>query len=271
MELAQHLTPYLTPMIAAADATAVGVFAVTGALVASRKNMDIFGFILLGTVTGIGGGTVRDILLGTLPVFWVREPFYLLITVLVSSIVFFVAHIPESRYRLLLWLDAIGLALFCVVGADRVMAAGAVPSIAIVMGVVTAVFGGIIRDILGGESPVVLRREIYVIPAFVGAGVFVALIGIEVAKPVAALLAFIACLLLRGLALHHDWSLPQYGPPVARPPRSPATPQAEDKPPAGPSIDPASERVTPPDDAAKRKTRGDGQGKPQGDFERDRQ
>ena len=152
MELAQHLTAYLTTMIAALDAAAIAVFAVTGALVASRKNMDIFGFILLGTATGIGGGTVRDILMGTLPVFWVREPGYLLITVLVSSLVFFTAHIPESRYRLLLWLDAVGLALFCVVGADRGLAAGAEASIAIVMGVVTAVFGGIIRDILGGES-----------------------------------------------------------------------------------------------------------------------
>mgnify|MGYP000877812898 CR=1 FL=1 len=81
------------------DAAAVGVFAITGALVASRKQMDIFGFALLGTVTGIGGGTVRDVLLGRLPVFWVKEPSYVGIALVISAIVFFLAHIPESRYR----------------------------------------------------------------------------------------------------------------------------------------------------------------------------
>jgi uncharacterized membrane protein YeiH len=85
------------------------VFAVSGALVASRRQMDLIGFALLGTVTGIGGGTVRDLLLGQLPVFWVQGPGYLVTCVLVSCLVFFTAHIPQSRYRLLLWFDAWGL------------------------------------------------------------------------------------------------------------------------------------------------------------------
>ncbi len=89
----------------------VVVFAVSGALVASRKQMDISGFALLGTVTGIGGGTLRDILLGQLPVFWVREPAYFISCVMVSAAVFFTAHIPQSRYRLLLWFDALGFSL----------------------------------------------------------------------------------------------------------------------------------------------------------------
>ena len=84
--------------------------------------MDITGFILLGCVTGMGGGALRDAMLGALPVFWVREPIYLAICVAVSAATFFLAHIPESRYRVLLWLDAAGLALFCVVGADRALA-----------------------------------------------------------------------------------------------------------------------------------------------------
>lgn len=95
------------------------VFAVSGALVASRKQMDIFGFVLMGTVTGIGGGTLRDVLLGQLPVFWVREPAYLLVCVAISCIVFFTAHIPASRYRVLVWLDAVGLALFRSRGPKR--------------------------------------------------------------------------------------------------------------------------------------------------------
>src|SRR5215213_7752404 len=92
------------------------VFAVTGALVASRKQMDLVGFAVLGTATGIGGGTLRDLLLGA-PVFWVRSPAYLITCVLMSGLVFFMAHIPQSRYRYLLWLDAVGLALFAVTGA----------------------------------------------------------------------------------------------------------------------------------------------------------
>src|SRR5256885_14168324 len=151
----------LGTVLTAIDWFGTAVFAVTGALVASRKRMDIFGFILLGCVTGMGGGILRDVMLGALPVFWVCEPVYLAICVAVSAATFFLAHIPESRYRVLLWLDAAGLALFCVVGADRALVAGARPSIAVAMGVVSATFGGIIRDILGGESPLILRRGNY--------------------------------------------------------------------------------------------------------------
>ena len=94
------------------------MFAISGALVASRKQMDIVGFVLLGTVTGIGGGTLRDVLLGANPVFWINEPAYLVACVAVSSIVFFTAHIPQSRYQFLLWFDALGLGIFAVVGAE---------------------------------------------------------------------------------------------------------------------------------------------------------
>lgn len=193
-----------------ADLSAVAVFAVTGALVASRKEMDIFGFALLATVTGIGGGTVRDVMLGQLPVFWVREPLYVEICLAVAAIVYFTAHIPQSRYRTLLWLDAAGLALVSVAGAERGLDAGTGAFIAVVMGVITSVFGGIIRDVLGGESPVILRREIYVIPAIIGATLFVVLErrGLERASAMTA--GAIACFMVRGLALHFAWSLPAY-------------------------------------------------------------
>ena len=159
------------------DLFGVAVFAVTGALTASRKQMDIVGFALLATVTGIGGGTLRDLVLGAQPVFWVREPVYVAICIAVAVIVFFTAHIPESRYRLLLWLDALGLSFFCVAGADKALTADAGWFIAIVMGVITATFGGVVRDVLGGEIPVILRREIYATAALAGAGVFVGLAG----------------------------------------------------------------------------------------------
>lgn len=200
------------------DWLGVIVFAITGALVASRKQMDIFGFALLGTATGIGGGTLRDVLLGQLPVFWVREPAYLVVCVLVSAAVFFTAHLPQSRYRLLLWLDALGLALFAVIGAERALLAGSGTVVAVAMGVVTSTFGGIIRDVLGAESPVVLSREVYVTAALLGASVFVALTRMEVARELAMGAAFAAGFTLRGAALTWGWSLPRYRERGAGPP-----------------------------------------------------
>lgn len=192
------------------DWLGLAVFAITGALVASRKQMDIVGFALLGTVTGIGGGTLRDLLLGLSPVFWVREPDTLVVCVIVSCAVFFTAHIPQSRYRLLLWFDAIGLALFAVTGAERALLAGSGSVVAVAMGVVTATFGGIIRDVLGNESPVVLSREIYVTAALAGAGVFVLLSAFSLSREVALGAGLLAGLFVRCMALYRGWSLPRY-------------------------------------------------------------
>ena len=194
----------------ALDWFGIAIFAVTGALVASRKRMDIFGFILLGVVTGIGGGSLRDVMLGQLPVFWVKEPISLAICIAVSAATFFLAHIPESRYRALLWFDAAGLALFCVVGADRALEAGAGPFIAVAMGVASATFGGVIRDILGGESPLILRKEIYVTAARAGASAYVGLVAFAVTDAVATGTGFALCFAIRALALHYGWSLPVY-------------------------------------------------------------
>jgi uncharacterized membrane protein YeiH len=208
----------LDTFILALDLFGVAVFAVTGALTASRKQMDVFGFMLLATVTGIGGGSIRDLMLGLMPVFWVKQPVYLLLCVVVAVITFFTAHIPESRYRVLLWLDAVGLSFVCVVGADRALDAEAGPFVAVTMGVVTATFGGMIRDILGGESPIILRKEIYVTAALAGAVAFVAMrmIGAPLGAP--ALTGFATCFVIRALALHYGWSLPAYRP---RPGRTP--------------------------------------------------
>lgn len=208
----------LASVVVALEWCAVAVFAVTGALVASRKQMDIFGFVLLGTVTGIGGGTVRDVVLGALPVFWVKEPAYLVVCSVVSALVYFTAHIPQSRYRLLLWLDAVGLALVAVIGAERGLAAGGGPVVAITMGVITAAFGGIIRDVLGGESPLILRREIYVTAAMAGAALFVLLAGLGVPRDLGLVAGFLAGFVIRGLAIRFEWSLPPY---KARPGRAP--------------------------------------------------
>ena len=197
-------------------------FATTGALVASRKQMDIVGFVLLGTATGIGGGTVRDTLLGALPVFWVTEPAYLVACVLVSGAAFLLAHIPahipQSRYRLLLWFDAVGMALFAVTGAEKALLAGAGSIVAIAMGVITATFGGIVRDVLGGESPVILSREIYVSAALAGATTFVALTASGLSREFGLAFGFLVAAAIRFAALHWDWSLPRYRPRSGRKP-----------------------------------------------------
>ena len=187
------------------------IFAMSGALVASRKEMDIVGFILLGTVTGIGGGTIRDILLGA-PVFWIPDPVYLAVCVLVSAATFFFAHIPQSRYRLLLWFDALGMALFAVTGAEKAMLLDVAPIVAIAMGVITATFGGILRDILGGESPVILRREVYVTAALAGAALFVALSAYDVPREVCLASGLLLGAGIRFAALRWNWSLPRYRP-----------------------------------------------------------
>ena len=184
------------------------VFALTGALVASRKQMDIVGFALLGCVTGIGGGTIRDVLMGALPVFWVQKPAYLLTCVLVSCGAFFVAHLVQSRQRLLIWADAVGLALFSVTGADIAQNQGAGSVIAIALGVATATFGGIIRDILGGDVPVILRREIYVTAALLGSSVFAMCLQLGLAKNLSLATGFLAALALRAAAIRFDLSLP---------------------------------------------------------------
>jgi uncharacterized membrane protein YeiH len=200
----------------ALDWLGVIAFTVTGALVASRKEMDVIGFIVLGTVTGIGGGTLRDLLLG-LPVFWIREPAYLVACALVSVLVFFAAHIPRSRYRFLLWLDAIGLALFAVTGAEKAAQAGADPIVAVAMGVLTATVGGIVRDVLGGGTPVILSREIYASAALAGAVVYVISTAIGAAREPALGAGFAVGLLVRAAALRYGWALPRYRQRPSRP------------------------------------------------------
>lgn len=196
----------------------VAVFATTGALVASRKQMDIVGFALLGTATGIGGGTIRDTLLGQYPIFWIADPRYLTTCVVVSCATFFLAHIPQSRYSLLLRFDGIGMAIFAVTGTETALLSDAEPLVAIAMGVITATFGGMIRDVLGGEIPLILRREIYVTAALVGAGCFMLLTLAGFTREAALTGGFVLAAAIRMSALRWNWSLPRYRPREERPP-----------------------------------------------------
>ena len=191
------------------DYAGVAVFAATGALAASRKQLDIIGFLFLASVTGIGGGTFRDLILGA-PVFWVRNPAYVLVCAAIAVLVFFTAHRVESRYKLLLWLDAVGLSAYSVMGAAKGLAATSSPTVAIITGMLTATFGGILRDLLAGEPSVLLRPEIYVTAALAGAAAFTLADLAGLSAPISALLAFAAAFIVRGGALKFGWAFPAY-------------------------------------------------------------
>ncbi len=148
------------------------VFALTGAISAAKKRFDIFGMILLACVVGVGGGTLRDLLLGRLPVAWVKDP----TEVLISTIVAMVAFLFLSKITLLksvfLWADAIGMATFAVIGTTVALEENVSPFLAPVFGMFTACFGGLVRDVIVNERPVILYGELYASAALVGSAVY---------------------------------------------------------------------------------------------------
>ncbi len=192
------------------DHAAIAVFAISGALVASRKQMDAVGFILIAIVTGFGGGTLRDLLLGRTPVFWLRAPELVAVATAVAVLVFFIAHRLHNRFRALLWADAVGLAIYAVLGAEIAMLAGAHAWAAVILGVITATFGGIARDVICNEIPLILRREIYVTAAAAGATVFVLLRLEGIWREPAFLAGALTCFAIRAAAIQFGWSLPGY-------------------------------------------------------------
>jgi uncharacterized membrane protein YeiH len=200
------------------DYAGVAVFAATGALTASRKQLDLIGFGFLAAVTGIGGGTIRDLILGEVPVFWVERPAYLVVCLVVAAIVYFTAHLVESRYRLLIWLDAAGLAAFAVMGAAKGLALTGSPIVATVTGMMTATFGGILRDLLSGEPSVLMRPEIYVSAALLGSAVFIAASMLGAPLILGSALGVIAAFALRGGAIRYGWAFSPYRSRAGRPP-----------------------------------------------------
>lgn len=192
------------------DIFGVAVFALSGALEASRRQMDLVGFMLIASVTGIGGGTIRDLLLGVTPVFWITSPHFIMLCMGVALVVFFTAHVFESRFKVLLWADALGLAVAAVIGTEKAVRMGAPAIVVVMMGVMTATFGGVVRDILCNEVPLILRKEIYATAAALGAGVYLTLNAMGVAQPYVVVGACMAAFALRAVAIVKHWSLPTY-------------------------------------------------------------
>lgn len=199
------------------DFAAVFIFALTGGLVASRAQLDIVGFLFVACLTGVGGGTVRDVLLGRDPVFWIGNPGYIGIACAAAVAVFFGAHRIESRYRAILWLDALALSVAVPAGVAAARTMDASWPVLLIMGVSTGCFGGLMRDVVCNEVPLVLKQgELYVTAAFAGALASVFVLPLTGSGLAAALACGLATFALRAGSLAYGWRLPVYR---SRPPR----------------------------------------------------
>ncbi|HYC97449.1 trimeric intracellular cation channel family protein [Brevundimonas sp.] len=215
------MTPIVDPGLAtpesvlgALDFAGVAVFAATGALAAAREKHDLVTFAFFGAITGVGGGTLRDLLIGA-PVFWVQDWRYIAVC-LAASVAVWLAGARTWRFRALLWLDAVGLAAYGVLGAAKAEAFEVAPLICIVMGALTACFGGVVRDLLAGQPSILLRREITVSAALLAATIFVVARAAGLEAWPAALIAAPCGFALRAGALIWGWSLPAFPGSAAR-------------------------------------------------------
>lgn len=196
------------------EVAGVAIFALTGALVAARKGMDPFGFILLAVVTGVGGGTLRDVLLGR-GIFWVRDPGDVITCTIVALCAWLLAYLRPGVLegwggrKLLIWADAAGLSLFAVIGTLKGLDAAVPVLSAVALGAMTATFGGILRDILAGDRPMVLwSRDFYVTAATAGAAMTALLTGLGFSGPIVMFGGLAACFGLRAGSLLFGWSFP---------------------------------------------------------------
>jgi uncharacterized membrane protein YeiH len=192
-------------MVAMSVINAVGifgvvVFAVSGALAAGRHRMDPIGFILLGPMTAIGGGSMRDILLDR-PVFWTEAPEQLVISIIAALITYFVVPPSLERKKWIAWSDAAGLAAFAVQGSLIALDQAVSPVVVVVMGMLTATGGGVVRDLLCGDRPMILSGQLYASTALAGSVMLVVLVETGVHRDLAAIIGFFIVLLTRGASL----------------------------------------------------------------------
>ena len=190
------------------DLVGVFVFGITGALVGVRKKLDVFGILVLAFVTGLGGGFIRDVLIGATPPAALQDWRYLVVPVAAGLLTFFLHPGIGRLERLVNIFDAAGLALFCVTGALKAIDFGLSPLSAALLGTISGIGGGVIRDILSGRVPVVLRAEIYAIPALLGAGIVVVAAALGYDALWVPIAAAVTCFGIRLLAIRRGWNAP---------------------------------------------------------------
>jgi uncharacterized membrane protein YeiH len=201
------------PLLLALDLLGTVTFALNGALTASRRvRLDIVGVISLGVITAIGGGVIRDVLLGATPPATLVHWYYLTAATAGAAAAWLIARPPRALHQVIIVLDAVGLSVFCVAGAQKAIESGLGPTPAIILGTVTAVGGGTLRDVLIREVPSVLTSELYAIPALVGACIAVLIGAGNTSRALAAVLGAGVCFLIRMLGVRYDLHAPARGP-----------------------------------------------------------
>lgn len=189
---------------------AITAEAMTGALSAGRRGMDWFGVVLIACITALGGGSVRDVLLGHYPLTWVKHPEYLVLTSFAALLTIFIAPLMRHLRSLFLVLDALGLVAFTLIGCMTALEMGQGMLVASISGVVTGVFGGILRDIFCNDIPLVFRRELYASVSFAAAWFYLGCVHFNVPAEQAILLTLFGGFLLRLLAIRFHWEMPKF-------------------------------------------------------------
>lgn len=182
-------------------------FAISGIRLAASKKFDWFGAYTVGLVTAIGGGTMRDLLLD-IPVFWMQTWWYLAVTAMSLAIVIILRSQLVRRERILFLFDSIGLALFCVIGIQKTLATGYPMWVATIMGILTGAFGGVLRDILINEEPLVFRKDIYATACLAGAIVYWIFLELGASPLIQQIACAVTVITLRVLAIRYNLSLP---------------------------------------------------------------
>ncbi|MGF1834810.1 trimeric intracellular cation channel family protein [Photobacterium sanguinicancri] len=184
--------------------------AMTGAIAAGKRHMDWFGVMLVASATAIGGGTVRDVLLGHYPLGWVANPQYLVITCLAGLFTTLVAKWVMRYHKIFVILDAVGLIVFSIIGCRVAMDMGLPPLICIVSAVVTGIFGGLLRDLICRRQPMVLHKELYASVAFLAGGMYFGMMYFEVPELITTVATLVVGFIARMAAVQLSWSLPVF-------------------------------------------------------------
>lgn len=194
--------------IYAIDLMGTFVFAISGTLTAADKKFDLFGAAIIALITAVGGGTIRDLLIGSQPVGWMQNQHYIILISLAVPFSFFLKKYILKLRRTMFLFDAIGIGLFTILGLQKTLAFGLSPIVAVMMGVVSAVFGGVLRDILCNEIPLIFRQEIYATACLAGAIVFLLCKKAGLDDELNMLLTILLIIVIRVLSVRRKWRMP---------------------------------------------------------------